>query len=143
MGQTHSLGSEPNRHLPNFAYGTEGYPEKVARRLRVVIITTLSGAAGFAWFALLRLLDPAPGMLTRGFVSLAVAIALALVPLLHRFNSLAAPLALVALAYVFFFRTIYQNGMAAGGYLYYFTATALGILLIGTEHVLITLTLVQ
>jgi two-component system, sensor histidine kinase len=122
-------------------FGTERYPEKVARRLRVVNITTWSGAAGFAWFALLRLLDPAPGMLTRGFVSLAVAIALALVPLLHRFNSLAAPLALAALAYVFFFRSIYQNGMAAGGYLYYFTATALGILIIGTEHVLITLTL--
>jgi adenylate cyclase len=90
---------------------------------------------GIAWFALLRLLDPALGMLTRGFVNLAVAIALALVPLLHRFNSLAAPLALIALGYVFLFRTIYQS------YLYCFTATAFGILLIGTEHVLITLTL--
>jgi hypothetical protein len=34
---------------------------------------------------------------------MAVAIALALVPLLHRSNSLAAPLALIALAYVFLF----------------------------------------
>ena len=76
------------RLLPNIRYGTEGYPEKVARRLRVVNITTWSAAAGFAWFALLQVLDPAPGMLTRGFVSLAVAIALALVPLLHRVSSL-------------------------------------------------------
>lgn len=75
----------------------------MARRLRVVNITTWSGAAGFAWFALLRLLDPAPEMPTRGFASMAVAIALALVPLLHRSNSLAAPLALIALAYVFLF----------------------------------------
>jgi adenylate cyclase len=129
------------RFLPNLRYGTGGYPEKVARRLRVVNITAWSGAAVFAWFALLRLLDPAPGMLTRGFVNLAVAIALTLVPLLHRFNSLAAPLALAALAYVFTFRSTYQGGTASGGYLYYFTATAFGILLIGTEHVLITLTL--
>jgi signal transduction histidine kinase/CheY-like chemotaxis protein len=129
------------RFLPNLRYGTAGYPDKVARRLRVVNITTWSCSAGFAWFALLRLLDPAPGMLTRGFVNLAVAIALALVPLLHRFNSLAAPLALFSLGYVFLFRTIYQGGMAGGSYLYYFSATAFGILLIGTEHVLITLTL--
>src|SRR5690606_20567892 len=48
---------------------------------------------------------------------------------------------LTALAYVYFFESIYQHGMAPGGYLYYFTATALGILLIGIEHALIALTL--
>jgi signal transduction histidine kinase len=129
------------RFLPNISYGTEGYPEKVARRLRAVNIATWSAAATLAWFALLRLLDPAPGMLTRGLVASGFVVALALVPLLHRFNSLAAPLALIALAYVYFFESIYQHGMAPGGYLYYFTATALGILLIGTEHALIALTL--
>jgi hypothetical protein len=50
------------RFLPNLRYGTGGYPEKVARRLRVVNITTWSCAAGFAWFALLRLLHRQPGL---------------------------------------------------------------------------------
>jgi adenylate cyclase len=131
----------PLRLLPEIRVGTERYPEKVARRLRAVNISTWSGAAILAWFALLRLLDPAPGMRTRSFVALGFAVAMALVPLLHRFNSLAAPLAFLALGYVYLFRTIYQHGMARGSYLFYFSATAFGILLVGTEHVLIALTL--
>jgi adenylate cyclase len=126
------------RLLPDIRFGTERYPEKVARRLRAVNIAAWAGATIPAYFAVLRLLDPAPGMFRRGVVNALFAITTASIPLLHRFSPLAAPLALAAIAYVLLFRTAYQVGTGGGAYLHYLTATALVVLLIGTEHALLT-----
>ena len=126
------------RLLPNIRFGTLRYPEKVARRLRAVNIAVCGGAAVGAFFAALRLFDPTPGMWKRGLINGAVALALIFVPLLHRFSPLAAPLVLIAITYAFIFRTVYQVGTGGGAYLTYMTATALAILLIGTEHVILT-----
>jgi adenylate cyclase len=98
----------------NIRFGTERYPEKVARRLRAVNIACWSGAMVGAYFAIVRLIDPAPGMFRRGLINAVPAVGLALLPLLHRFSPLAAPLALVAITYVFLFRTVYQVGTGAG-----------------------------
>jgi adenylate cyclase len=124
----------PLRFVPNIRYGTEGYPEKVARRLRAVNIAAWIAALGPAYFAILRFLDPAPGMFRRGVINAGLAVCLASIPLLHRFSPLAAPLVFIAFAYAALFRTSYQIGTGGGAYLYYLTATALGVLLIGTEH---------
>jgi adenylate cyclase len=126
------------RLLPNIRYGTEHYPEKVARRLRATNIAAWVGALAPAVFAVLRLLDPAPGMFRRGLINAGLAIITASLPLLHRFSPLAAPLALVALSFAFLFRTSYQIGTGGGAFMYYLTATALAVLLIGTEHVVLT-----
>ena len=45
------------RFIPNIRYGTEQYPEKVARRLRATNIGALIGAAGVGFFAVLRFLQ--------------------------------------------------------------------------------------
>jgi hypothetical protein len=87
------------RHLPNIRYGTEGYPEKVARRLRAANIAAWISAALAAFLAVLRLLDTAPGMFVRGLTNAAIAAVLASLPLLHRFSSLAAPLVFVGFAF--------------------------------------------
>jgi adenylate cyclase len=129
------------RFLPNIRYGTERYPEKIARRLRAVNIAAWGGAALGLYFGTIRLFDSAPGMATRGLVSLSAAVMLVLLPLLHRFSPLAAPLVLVAIAYAFIFRTVYQVGTGGGAYLGYLTATALVILLIGIEQVVIAVIL--
>ena len=123
---------------PNIRYGTERYPEKVARRLRAVNIAAWAGAAVPAYFAVLRFLDPAPGMFRRGLINVLFAVGVASIPLLHRFSPLAGPLALTAIVYALLFRTVYQVGTGGGAYLHYLTATALGVLLIGTEHALLT-----
>jgi adenylate cyclase len=103
-----------------------------------VNIAAWAGAAIPAYFAVLRLLDPAPGMFRRGVINALFAVGTASVPLLHRVSPLAAPLALIAIAYTLLFRTVYQVGTGGGGYLHYLTATAIGVLLIGTEHAVLT-----
>ena len=45
------------------------------------------------------MLDPAPGMFTRGLINAGIAAAFAALPLLHRFSPLAAPLVFLAFAY--------------------------------------------
>jgi adenylate cyclase len=126
------------RFLPSIRFGTERYPEKVARRLRAVNIAAWIAATLAAFFAVFRLLDPAPGMFVRGLINAAIAAALAFLPLLHRVSPLAAPLVFVAFAFATIFRTSYQVGTGGGAYMYYLTATALAVLLIGTEHVVLT-----
>ena len=125
------------RYLPNIRFGTERYPEKVARRLRAMNIAAWICAAQAGFFAILRMLDPAPGMFRRGLINAGIAAAFAALPLLHRFSPLAAPLVFLAFAYAIIFRSAYQIGTGGGGYMFYLTATALIVLLIGTEHVVL------
>jgi hypothetical protein len=51
------------RLFPGIAYGTSGYPEKIARRLRAVNIAAWSVASATLFFAILRFFDPRPEML--------------------------------------------------------------------------------
>src|SRR5688572_4164361 len=92
-------------------------------------------AAVTAVFALLRLLDPT--MWVWGVVSAITALAFALMPMLHRFSALAAPLVFLVLgyAYIFFISTLV--GTNGGSHLYFLTGAALGIVFLGTERVLL------
>ncbi len=125
------------RWVPNIAFGTKGYPEKVARRLRAMNIAAWICAAQAGYFAILRMLDPAPGMFTRGLTNAGIAAAFAALPLLHRLSPLAAPLVFLAFAYWAIFRSAYQIGTGGGSDMFYLTATALFVLLIGTEHIVL------
>jgi adenylate cyclase len=125
------------RFIPNIHFGTERYPEKVARRLRAMNIAAWIVAAQAGFFAILRMLDPAPGMFRRGLINAGIAATFAALPLLHRFSPLAGPLVFIAFAYAIIFRSAYQTGTGSGGHMFYLTATALIALLIGTEHVVL------
>ncbi len=122
------------RLLPNIRYGTERYPDKVARRLRAVNITAWLAAAVTVFYAAFGLVEPSPGRWQLVAVDSAVALGFALLPLLHRFGPLAAPLVFIVLAYSFLFAVSVLVGTGGGAYLYYLTATALGILFLGTER---------
>lgn len=128
------LGSQVLRLVPNIRYGTERYPEKVARRLRVVNITAWLGAPAVVLFAIVRLLTDSERWVW-ALVTILFAVGIATVPLLHRFGPLAAPLALVAIVYAHIFRVVHQIGTGDGAYLAYLTSAALGMLLVGIEHV--------
>jgi hypothetical protein len=60
------------RFLPDIRYGTENYPEKVARRLRALNLAAWIGAAvaalGFANDVALEFLNPKPGLWKAGVV---------------------------------------------------------------------------
>jgi adenylate cyclase len=119
------------RLMPNTGFGTEGYPEKVARRLRATNIGAWIGATSVGLFAILRFVQGFAHWKYAAFVSLS----LALSPLLHRFGSIAAPLVVTAIIYVWTFWLAINGGIANGVTLIYFTAGAFGILLVGDERV--------
>jgi adenylate cyclase len=125
------------RFLPNIRYGTERYPEKVARRLRAVNITLWCVASVVAGFSVVRFLDPAPGRWRLALLNLAGALVFASLPLLHRLGPLAAPLAFIGFSYAFIFWVSLVSGTGSGAYFYYLTIAALGVLFVGTERVLI------
>jgi adenylate cyclase len=77
------------RLIPNIRYGTEPYPEKVARRLRATNIAAWIAAAWVAFFAVRRFMEGKP----HWKYAVLAAVAYAATPLLHRFGRLAAPLA--------------------------------------------------
>jgi adenylate cyclase len=119
------------RLMPNIRFGTEGYPEKIARRLRATNIAAWIGAATLGLFAVLRFVQ---GFAHWKYAAL-VGVAFGLAPLLHRFGALAAPLALTAIMYAWVFWLSINGGVANGTTFIYFMAGALGILLIGAERV--------
>ena len=91
------------RLLPNIRYGTERYPENIARRLRILNITTWAGASVAAFFAVGQILDGTPGLHRVAAINVLAALLLMAVPLLHRFGPLAAPIAFVVCSYLAIF----------------------------------------
>jgi adenylate cyclase len=126
------------RGLPSIRFGTERYPEKVARRLMAVNITAWLSAAVTAFFAAVILLNPVPESWRIATFNAIATLVFASIPLLHRFGSVVAPLALVAFTYLFILWVISAFGTGGGTYLYYLTATALGILFLGIEQKFLT-----
>ena len=117
-------------------YGTERYPEKVARRLRAVNVAVLIAAIASSFFTIQRLLAGPPGQWRYPAIGTLVFLS---IPLLHRFGQLAAPLALLGFGYVWIFWLSSTVGTDGGTYFFYLTAAALGILVFGTERVLLSI----
>jgi adenylate cyclase len=101
------------RFLPNIRYGTEGYPEKVARRLRTLNVTAWIAAAAAGSAAVVHCLDPTPGLWKLGSVDAIAAALFASVPLLHRFGPILAALALVVVADTIFLPSFASPARAA------------------------------
>lgn len=123
---------------PNIRYGTEGYPEKIARRLRGFNIAVWLAALIPAGMAVVRFID---GKWKVGAADVLVATTYASMPLLHRFGPIVAPLAFVGVSYAVIFWVTSLVGTNGAERIGYFTATALGILIIGTEHYAVTVML--
>ena len=126
------------RLIPNIRFGTEAYPEKVARRLRAFNIAVWIAALVPGGMAFVRSFD---GKWKVAAADVLIALTYASMPLLHRFGPLTAPLVFVAVSYAVVFWVSSLVGTNGGERLGYFTATALSILIIGTEHHFITITL--
>jgi adenylate cyclase len=130
------------RFIPNIGYGTEGYPDKVARRLRALNITVWTGAALILFFGVLRFFDKTtPFTWQLAVANLTTAPVLAALPLLHRFSSAAAPFALALIGDAFLYFVSSRLGTGIGVFFYYSSFTALGILFLGTERVGLTVAL--
>jgi signal transduction histidine kinase/CheY-like chemotaxis protein len=130
------------RFLPDIRYGTENYPENVARRLRALNLTAWCAAAiaafCFASYVVLEFLNPKPGLWKAGVVYALAASIWASVPLLHRFGILWGLLILVLTAYAYFFAITCLFGTGIGLQMCYLTAGLLTVVVLGTEHILLS-----
>jgi adenylate cyclase len=122
------------RLKPNIAFGTEGYPAKVARRLRVVNIAAWTGAVFAAVFVMVFAIYPRPGTWPLVAVGLAALVVLALAPLLHRFGPLLAGNLVFAVGYGALGTLCYLLGTTSGLNLPFLVVPALGLLVFGTER---------
>ncbi len=116
-------------------YGTERYPERVARRLRALNITAWIATGVSTGFAVTQVFDPTPGLWKVAAINVLAVPLCASVPLLHRFGALAAPLALFAILYGGFFLIISLVGTGAGMQMYYLVGAALAVPFFGTERI--------
>jgi adenylate cyclase len=123
------------RLLPNIRYGTELYPEQVARRLRALNMTTWIVVPFLTAYSIAQFLDPTPGGWRVGVVNSLSMIPYSAIPLLHRFGSLAAPIGFIVLVYVYLFVVCSMIGTASGMEMYYLVAGVLGVLFVGTERI--------
>jgi adenylate cyclase len=119
---------------PRIDYGTERYPEKVARRLRAVNITAWIGSAVAAAYAVAAAVQDASGLRLLIAVNAADALVWAAIPLLHRFGSAVAPV-------TFGFSVSASNlalasllGTGSGVLLYFLPASAFAALFLGLER---------
>jgi signal transduction histidine kinase/CheY-like chemotaxis protein len=129
------------RFLPDIRYGTENYPEKVARRLRALnLITWISAAVAIFFalvdFALVNFVDPKPGLWKAGLVAALGAAIWASVPLFHRFGTLWGALIFILTLYAYFFASTYLFGTDSGVQLGYLLAASLVVVL--TERILLS-----
>lgn len=123
------------RWLPDIGYGTREYPTKVARRLRVLNMTTWAAAALTGGFAVAQYLSPHPAVRIAAIANTFCTILFAAVPLLHRFNPLAGPLVFVALAYTAIFTICGMVGTDSGMQMMYLVVTAIMILVLGADRI--------
>lgn len=108
-------------------FGTERYPEKVARRLRAVNIAAWSAAAAIAIFVLKNPVSIDP-------FSLVVVAGLAAVPLLHKFGAGAAATGFILVMFAHVARLTFLIGTGDGVWVAYLTAAPLSILFLGIER---------
>ena len=88
---------------PNVRLGTRSYPEKVARRLAALNLAAWIAAAIAAIYSIAQLFDPNPGLWKPVTINAVAALALSLVPLLHRFGPLAGPIGFTIIVHTVIF----------------------------------------
>lgn len=118
------------------AFGTTRYPEKVARRLRIVNIICWGAALMVGQFAVRRFLSGLPEL---GFIALAISLLYAAIPLLHRFGAWVAISILTVLAYIEAIRTTVDAGTAGGYWLSLVDGAALVTLILGAERIFLAI----
>ena len=109
------------------------YAERVARRLRLLHVNAAMALAISVGFGALQLLTP--GGWRTGVVNVAAAGVFALIPLLHRFGELVAPLTFIFTAYLSISIVCWDLGTASGLQFYLLVAACLVVLQLGVEHI--------
>jgi adenylate cyclase len=112
------------------------YTESVARRLRVLNIATWLSAAVTGGWAIVQL-TTGQGLLITGIINAVSAVIFALIPMLHRFGELVAPLTFLVTASITIVAICWKLGTDSGLQFYFIVAASLVLLVLGIEHVVL------
>ena len=121
------------RLLQALSYGTERYPEKVARRLRVINFGCWSVAFVWLTFAVFYFTDIK--LRTVVVIQITGAIIFAALPLLHRVDPRAAPIAFIMVSYPATFVVGAMLGTDTGIQLNYMGYAAAAVLVLGIDPI--------
>jgi adenylate cyclase len=112
------------------------YAESVARRARILNIA--------AWLAVLVSVSFVAMQLAIGAwlwqivaVNVAGAVIFAIVPMLHRFGELVAPLTFIGAAYATVFASVWDVGTGSGAHFFFLVGACLVVLVLGIEHIVL------
>jgi adenylate cyclase len=120
------------RLLQAFSFGTERYPEKVARRLRLFNLACWSTATVPLTFAMLYY--PNIKLQTVVTIDAVTGIVLLALPLLHRFGPYIAAIAFIAISYSVLFVICLLIGTASGMQLAYLAYAAGAVLVFDVDR---------
>jgi adenylate cyclase len=120
---------------------TAHYAESVWRRQRVLNITTWIAAAVTASFATLTAITE-PQLWYITLINFVSAVIYAMIPFLHRFGELVAPLTLIFTSYLNLTVVCLNIGTGSGLQFYFLVAATVVVLVLGTDHIVLTSILV-
>jgi len=112
------------------------YAETVARRQRVLTIAAWLAVMVSASFVIVQVLTNAWSWQVSS-INVGAAMIFAIVPLLHRFGDLVAPLTFIGAAYVSVFASCWDVGTDSGSQFFYLVGACLVVLVLGIEHIVL------
>jgi adenylate cyclase len=119
---------------------TQHYAESVARRFRVLTLTTQISAAVSGFFGILQIVT-GKDVLWIGLINVAAAAIFLAIPQLYRFGELLAPITFIVVAYATITAVCAHIGTGSGMQFYYLVATMVLMLVFGIEHMVLSSTL--
>ena len=130
----------PPRLNPQAPARNQHYADSVRRRRQVLNITTWIASAVSLSFVVMEIFTGGPWRIAA--IQLLSAVVFALIPLLHRFGELVAPLTLIFTSYVSLSVTCWNVGTDSGILFYFLVGATVSVLVLGVEHLVLASTLV-
>jgi adenylate cyclase len=112
------------------------YADTAARRSRVLTITAWLAVMVSSSFVLVQIVTGTWNWQITT-INVCAAMIFALVPWLHRFGDLVAPLTFIGAAYATIFATCWDAGTDSGAQFFFLVAACLVVLLLGIEHIVL------
>lgn len=112
------------------------YADMAARRVRALAIAAWLAVLVSAVFVLMQIVTGTWSWQISS-VNVIAMLTFAIVPWLHRFGELVAPLTFIGAAYVTVFATAWDAGTGSGSELFFLVGACLVVLLLGIEHILL------
>jgi adenylate cyclase len=119
---------------------SQHYADRIARRHRVLHLTTSMAVIVSLGFGVIQLVA-APQLWWIGVINIVTAAIYAIIPSLHRFGELVAPLTFICTAYVSIFTVCWLLGTGSGLQFYFLVAACLVVLQLGVDRIILAASL--